>query len=168
SYLCLRVIDEAERHPLQLHGLRIPVIFESRELDAIPTHPLLKAKGAGADRLHLVAVGAFRRDDYRIAPGKVVEKIAGRLAQADDDRVIIERLDLRDWFEDVFLGIGRFGRACALEAEFHIGSLKTGAIVEGDAFTQLEGVGKAVFRNLPTVRQKRLYLAVAIELHQSF
>ena len=51
-----------------------------------------------------------------------------------------------------------------LIGEDHIGGSKWLAVMPGDALTKVEGVGKAIFRDLPGFREGRLNLIPGAEL----
>ena len=66
--------DEAERHAAQSDRVRIAEVGVARQLHAVALDPAIELERAGADRMGLVAVGAFRPNDRGVAGSHIEQE----------------------------------------------------------------------------------------------
>ena len=145
---CCRVRDEAEGRLAQRRGLA-PVALVGGKFYPVALDPFVELEGAGADRVRGDRLDAFGGHDHRIAPCHVEkERTVGLPKRHLHGRRIDDR-HIGDPGEQALLGIRRIFCPGAVEAEFHVLGIHRRAVVEGHAVTQVEGVDKPVFRNLP-------------------
>ncbi len=76
-------------------------------------------------------------------------------------------LDIADRLQPRALGIGRVGRARAIQREFRRTGIEDLAVVETHALAKMKGPGEAVRRNVPAARQRGQHLAPGVEAHQA-
>ena len=161
-----RVGDEAERRAFELHrGAPIALVLGQR--DAVAFDAIGEDERTGADRVDLVVVGAFGRDDDGVTPGEVVDQVAVRLLQRQLDGGRIDDLDGLDGGIKGLLGVQRALGIDAIEGELDVLGVECAAVVEGDAFIELEGVGQPVLGNLPGLGERRDDGAIGGEARQA-
>jgi hypothetical protein len=124
---------------------------------------VVELEGTGADRLVLVALRRFRRDDHRVAPAHIVQERALRVLELHLDGRGIRHRHCVDRREKTLLGIGRFFGPRPVEREFHVVGVEFAAIVEFHARMQLEDVDLAVVRHCPALGQGRQHFAAAAD-----
>ena len=147
-----RIGDEAESRLVERDGIT-PVIGVPDDGQSGSLGPVFELERAGADRLFLVGLGRFRRDDHRVAPSQVPEECPRGLLQRDLDGQVVDGLDIVYRGEETLLGIDGVVGAGAVERKDHIACVEVGAIVEFHAVMQLERIGQAVFRQAPALGQ---------------
>ena len=167
--LRLWIGDETEGRLLQLHrhGL-VPIGVVLPQLDLVALGPGHEFERAGADWRGAVIRRAFRRHHHGGRPAEPVEKAAGRLLKLQHQRCGIRRLYTVDGGEEAFLRIDRAFATRPIQRKFRDRGIKSLAIMEGHALAQLERIGLAIRGNFPAFCKLRLYLALAVDLHQTF
>ena len=149
-------------------GLGAPVGFVALEDDAVAAHVLGQRVLAGADGMVGVVIvvvgfaGLLVEDHHVLDVGQ--QQHVGRLA-GDFDGVIVDLLALVDSGERV--NESRLaGRIGALEREQHVVGVESVAVVERDAFAQMERPDRSVFVGLPALGQKRLRFDLPVKGHE--
>ena len=132
---------------------RTPVFGILRDDDLRALGPGIELERAGSDRLFLVGPGAFRRDDHRITPAHIIEKIAVRLFQSDLDGQWIHNLHRVDGGKQTLLRICGFVAMSAIERKLDVLGIECRAVVEFYVLVQLEGVDLAVVRTSSSSRR---------------
>ena len=161
-----RVRDDAELGLVERHGITpVPVGLDDRDRRALG--PVVELEGAGANRLFLVRLRRFGRDDHRIAPAHIVEEGALRILQRHFHGGGVDCFYCVDRGKQAFLRVGRIVGAGPVEREFHVVGVEVGAVMEFDAGPELERIDLAVVGNGPAFGQRRQHLAARADARQA-
>ena len=136
-----------------------PVVVVAREREAVALTPRLEHEGARAVRRRLHVGGVVRVEDEPGRPGQEEEEVLVRLRQRDLHRALVGRGDLFDRLQ-AREADHRLVGAGLVERGDDVLCRELGAVVEGDARLEGEGIGAAVVGDRPVARQGRHDLAV--------
>jgi hypothetical protein len=143
-----------------------PVVLVGLQDDLVVVAPLLEHEGPGADGIVAeVLAGLDRRlrADHAVPDhGKAGEEGRESMLELERDGVVVDRLvGIDGAIGEVDVAFDRTGvvdrvRVAflqAVEALHEALGIEGRAVMEGDALAQVEGVGHAVVRNLPALRE---------------
>ncbi len=167
--LCLRIVDEAEGHLVELGGtILVPVIGILGEFHMVALGPGGEFERPGADRRRLVIGGGLRPDHDGSRPAEPVDQAAGRVGKMQHQRFGVRRIDGGDRREEALLRIDGILPAGAVECKLGGGRIEGLAVVEFDTALQLERIGQPIRGNFPALGELRLHLTGLVDANKTF
>ncbi len=165
---------------------RLPVIRVGREHDVLAAIPFLNLERAAGDRGRLqgggIGFGLRTGEDFRRAKRQLAEEVRRGLVDRDLNSAIVHgdcsgQLGCRSVGHGGRAGdvrqVKRPGPAARVRIKgvrqrpHHVGGCDRGAVREGSAFAQREGVGQTIFRSGPAFREVGDHLQVPVEAHEA-
>ena len=161
------VRDELERRLFQCWSIA-PVIVVTGQCNPVALYPFPKGERTSADWLLLDVFDAFGRDDHCVTPCHVEQEVPVRAFKRDLDRCRVHHVDGSNPGKQTLLRVCGFFSPCAVQREFHILCIHCGAVVEGHAAAQLEGIDRAIVADFPTFGETGDNRPIAHEACQPF